>query len=221
VTRLAARPLVPLLLLAAFAPLLPLLAAGPGEGWEALRNSLVTAAAAVLVATPIGTAAGIGLRGRFPGRAAALALVALPWLLPPVLPGAALLLVAEATGIGAGRPGAALWHALLAAPLVAGIVADSLGRVEPALFRAAAAAGAPPDLAARRLLRPRLMPAMAAGAAIAFALSIGEGSVALLLGAGTLPVATLPGGVAAGSVLGPALVALVLAAAFWRPLRRS
>jgi len=98
-------------------------------------------------------------------------------------------------------------------------VLESLGRVGPALFRAAAAAGAPPGLAARRLLRPRLPPAMAAGAAAAFLLSMGESAAALLLGAGTLPEATLPGGVAAGSPLGPAIAALVLGAALYRSVK--
>ncbi|SHJ05740.1 molybdate transport system permease protein [Roseomonas rosea] len=205
-----------LVLLGLLVPLPAQLLAGGVEGGWPLRNSLLVALAATLLATLLGTAAGMGLRGRFAGRGLALALIALPLLLPPVIPGAAWLLAAERLGHGAGWPGLALWHALLAAPLVALIVRDALERVEPALFRAAAACGAPPELAARRLLRPRLLPAMAAGAALAFALSVGESSLALLLGAETLPAASLPGGAAAGTALVPLIVAGVLALALLR-----
>ena len=224
--------LAPLVLLALWAPLLALLpegalAGGGGSPAWALRNSLLVAAAASLAATALGTAAGIGLHRGFAGRGLAVALIALPWLLPPVVPGAALLLVAERSGHGAGRPGLVLWHVLLAAPLVAAIVRAALGRVDPALFRAAAACGAGPGLAARRLLRPRLLPAVAAGAALAFAVSVGESGLAVLLGAETLPAASLPGGMAGGeggdaamALLGLVLAACALVvAALLRPLR--
>lgn len=201
------RLLAPLVLLALLAPLLALLLDGAvgrqgGSPAWALRNSLVVAAAASLAATALGTAAGIGLRTGFAGRGAAVALIALPWLLPPVIPGAALLLVAENTGHGAGRPGLVLWHVLLAAPLVAATVRAALGRVDPALFRAAAACGAGPALAGRRLLRPRLLPAVASGAALAFAVSIGESGLAVLLGAETLPAGGLPAGMAGAAADG-------------------
>ncbi|MBP0443207.1 ABC transporter permease subunit [Roseomonas sp. SSH11] len=217
--RLPALGLLLLLLL----PLAALFLAGSTGEWAApLRNSLVTAAAASILATICGTAAGMGLRGGFLGRSVAIAIMVLPLLLPPPVPAAALLLLAEETGHGAGRPGAALWHAMLAAPLVALIVWTALGAVSPALFRAAAACGASPDMAARRLSRPRLLPAIAGGALLAFALSLGESSVAFLLGAETLGAASLPGGVAAGSAIAPLLVAGVLALALLRgPARRG
>jgi ABC-type spermidine/putrescine transport system permease subunit II len=189
-SRLAALLLLLLLLL----PLLVLAAmGGTGSGAEALRNGLLTALPAALVATLLGTAAGIGLQVRFPGRSLAVALIALPLLLPPAIPGAALLLLAEGTGFGAGRPGAVLWHALLGAPPVAAITWAALRRIDPALFRAAAACGVPPKLAVRHILRPRLGPAMLLGAALSFALSIGESTLAVMLGAGTLPTVVLSG----------------------------
>ncbi|MFC0387388.1 hypothetical protein [Muricoccus vinaceus] len=178
------------LLLALLAPLPALLlAGGTGEGTPLLPR-LLAAAVAALAATALGGAAGMGLHARFRGRGAAFALVALPLLLPPVLPGAALLLAGERTETG-GLPGTVLWHVLLGAPLVAGLVMAALGRIDPALFRAAQACGATPDLAARRILRPRLLPALAAGAALSFALSVGEGTVAAMLEAGA-PVTAAP-----------------------------
>ncbi|HEY8610915.1 MAG TPA: ABC transporter permease subunit [Roseomonas sp.] len=195
-------------LLALLAPLPLLFLAGGAGGWGGpLGNSLLTAAAAALGATLLGTAAGIGLWGGFAGRGLAVALIALPLLLPPVIPGAALLLIAGRMGHGAGWPALVLWHVLVAAPLVAVMIHAALGRANPVLYRAALACGATPALAARRLLRPRLLPAVAAGAGLAFALSMGESSLAILLRAETLPAVSLPGGVAAGSPLAALLVA--------------
>ncbi|WP_458093945.1 ABC transporter permease subunit [Roseomonas sp. WA12] len=230
------RRLAPFVLLAMLAPLLALLLdgamAGGGESaaW-ALRHSLLVAAPASLAATALGSAAGIGLRAGFLGRGLAVALIALPWLLPSVIPGAALLLVAERTGYGAGRPGLLLWHVLLAAPLVAAIVWAALERVDPALFRAAAACGAKPAQAAQLLLRPRVLRAMAAGAALAFAVSIGESGSAVLLGAETLPASALPSAIGGAAALGgdTAMASLCLLvaggalglAALLRPLRNA
>ena len=211
------RLLAALVLLALLVPLPAVFLAEAMTGGMAdpalpLRNSLLVAVAASLAATALGTAAGIGLRVSFAGRGLAVALIALPLLLPPVIPGAALLLLAERSGHGAGRPGLVLWHALLAAPLVAALVRAALGRVDPALFRTAGACGVGPALAARRLLRPRLLPAVGAGAALAFAISIGESGLAVLLGAGTLPVAALPNGVAGQAAeRGAAALAVLLA----------
>jgi len=196
-------------LLAALAPLPALLLAGEAGNWGAsLPASLLAAAAASVVATALGGAAGIGLGTRFPARRAALALIALPLLLPPVLPGAALLLVVAHSGLDLGLPATALWHALLGAPFVAALVWTALDRIDPALFRAAQACGAPPDVAARRILRPRLRHALILGAALSFALSLGESTVAAMLRAGTLPTAApllLP--LIFAAVLGIALLA--------------
>ncbi|MCR0982962.1 ABC transporter permease subunit [Roseomonas populi] len=207
------RPLSLLLILLLLAPLVGLLLArGAGQAVaEPLGNSLLVALAAAAVGAPLGAMAGAGLRGRFLGRGLALGLIAMPVLLPTVLPAAALLLVAERLGGEARLPGLALWHALLGAPLVAAIILAALDRVDPRLYRAAQACGAEPELAARRLLRPHFLRAMALGAALVFALSLGESAPAVLLGAQTLPTALLAGTVAP---LTPLLVAIVLAVAF-------
>lgn len=136
-------------------------------------GGLPAAATASLLATALGTAAGTGLRAGFPGRGVAAAITLLPWLLPPVIPAAALALLAGEEGI-APIAGVIVAEALLGAPVVALVVWLALGRADPALARAAAACGAPPGLAARRLLRPVLLRA-AGCAALAFALSAGSG----------------------------------------------
>ncbi|MBP0491369.1 hypothetical protein [Roseomonas indoligenes] len=197
-----------LLLLLLLAPLAGLLLAGRTEEGvgASLANSLLVAAAAAAFAAPLGAMAGAGLRGRFLGPV--LALVALPVLLPPVLPAAALLLMAERFGGVARLPGLALWHAVLGAPLVVAITFLALDRVDPRLSRVAQALGAEPEVAARRLLHPQFARAMALGAALVFALSLGESGPAVLLGAETLPVSVLAGAVP----LAPAIVAIVLGA---------
>ena len=172
----------------ALAPLLLLLLVGEAWGGPASPlGALLVGIAASLAATALGGAAGLGLRSRFSGRGAALALIALPPLLPPVLAGAALRLVAGETGLA--LPAAALWHALIAAPLVAALVIGTLDRIDPALLRAAWACGAPPDLVARTVERPRFRAALVTGAALSFALSLGESTVAALLDTGAPAVA--------------------------------
>ncbi|WP_338661439.1 hypothetical protein VQH23_14450 [Pararoseomonas sp. SCSIO 73927] len=204
------RPLALLSVALLLAPLAGLLlAGGAGEGTgAALLNSLLVALAAAAVAAPLGAMAGAGLRGRFLGRGPVLALVALPVLLPPVLPAAAVLLAVERLGEGTRLPGLALWHALLGAPMVAALTLAALDRVDPRLSRAAQACGAEPEAAARLLLRPHFRRATALGAALVLALSLGESGAAVLLRAETLPASVLAG----GPPLAPVLVALVLGA---------
>ncbi|MFH5925453.1 ABC transporter permease subunit [Roseomonas xinghualingensis] len=207
-----------LVLLALLAPLPTLLlAGGAADAGEALRNSLLTALPAALASTLLGTAAGIGLQARFLGRGLALALIGLPLLLPPAIPAAALMLAAEHSGHGAGLPGAVLWHMLLGAPLVTAIIWAALRRIDPALFRVAAACGVSPGLAVRRIVWPRLLPAMLLGAGLSFGLSMGESTLAVMSGTGTLPVAVLSGAGSVAAVIWPLLAAvgalvLVLAA---------
>jgi putative spermidine/putrescine transport system permease protein len=199
------------LLVLSLTPLLALVLAG---GAGPAGNGLLASAAAALIATLIGTAAGISLQAGFAGRGPVLAFILLPLLLPPVIPGAALLMGVGRLGLGESWPGLVLWHALRGAPVVALIVWAALGRIDPTLFRAAAACGAPPRLAARRIVRPRLVPAILLGGALTFALSAGEGSVAAMLGPE-----------AGGASLLPGLVALVVLAVIllsWaRPAVRS
>jgi putative spermidine/putrescine transport system permease protein len=204
---------------------LPLLWEGvPSAGtWlSALGNSLLIAAGAAALATVFGTPAALGFWSHFPGRVATAWIVAAPLLLPPVLLGTALLLASERTGLGGGHPGLLLCHALIGAPLVAGTALLGLWRIDPAQLRAAAACGAAPAFIFRRLVRPRLGQAVAAGAILAFAASIGETAVAGLLGARTLPIVALSGlGEADGALaalLLPVLVAMVLAplVGLWR-----
>ena len=177
-------------LAAALAPLLLLILVGEAWGGPASPlGALLVGIAAALLATSLGTAAGLGLRSRFGGRGVFLALIALPPLLPPVLAGAALRhLVAETV---LELPAAALWHALVAAPHVAALVIGALERIDPALHRAAWACGAAPDLVARTIERPRFRAAVAAGAALSLALSLGESTVAALLDTGA-PAVTAP-----------------------------
>lgn len=177
-------------LAASLAPLLLLLFIGEAWGGPvSVPGALLVAIAASLASTALGAGAGLGLRSRFSGRSAALALIALPPLLPPVLAGAALRLVAGETAFA--LPAAALWHTLLGAPLVAALVIGALERIDPALLRAAWACGAPPELVARTVERPRFRTALATGAALSFALSLGESTVAAMLDTGA-PAVTAP-----------------------------
>jgi putative spermidine/putrescine transport system permease protein len=162
------------------------------ERWVlATRNSLVVAAATMAVATMLGTAAALGLHlGRFRFRGLILALLTLPMVTPFIVTAAALFFAFSAIGIAGTLTGLVLGHTVVAVPFVVISVLASLATFDPNLLRAAASLGAPPLMALRRVLLPRIWPGIAAGAVFAFATSLDEFVITLFLagpGQFTLP----------------------------------
>jgi putative spermidine/putrescine transport system permease protein len=157
----------------------------------ATRNSLVVAAATTLVATPLGTAAAVGLHlGRFAGREVILALLTLPMVTPFIVTAAALFFAFSAIGLAGTLPGLVLGHTVVAVPFVVISVLASLAAFDDLLLRAAASLGATPGKAFRRVMLPRIWPGVAAGAVFAFATSLDEFVITLFLagpGQFTLP----------------------------------
>jgi putative spermidine/putrescine transport system permease protein len=158
---------------------------------EATRNSLVVGVATVLVATPLGTLAALGLAfGRVPGRALWLAVLATPMVAPVIVSAVAMYFGFARLGLAGTLPGLILAHAVLALPYVVVTVLAALQGFDPALLRAAASLGAPPALAFRRVVLPLVAPGIGAGAIFAFATSFDELVVALFMagpGQFTLP----------------------------------
>ncbi|WP_372915531.1 molybdate ABC transporter permease subunit [Sandarakinorhabdus sp.] len=166
----------------------------------ALRLSLVLAAATVALLLPIGLWLGHWLAvTRWRGRPLAEALLILPLLLPPTVVGLALLV-----GIGPGSVIGRGWAALTGGQLVfsfAGILAASVLvnlplMVQPAqrafeavgddLRGAAASCGLSPLRAFAKVELPLAWPGLATGAVLAFAHTLGEFGVVLMVG-GAIP----------------------------------
>lgn len=162
------------------------------ERWVlATRNSLIVATATMVVATALGTAAAIGLHlGNFRARGLLVALLTLPMVTPFIVTAAALFFAFSAIGLAGTLPGLVLGHTVVAVPFVLITVLASLSTFDATLLRAAASLGAPPWLALRRVMLPRIWPGIAAGAVFAFATSLDEFVITLFLagpGQFTLP----------------------------------
>jgi putative spermidine/putrescine transport system permease protein len=158
----------------------------------ALWNSLVVAAGASAVATALGTLAAFGLwrAGAFPGRALVMSVLLVPLAVPVIVVAVALLLAFGPLGLTDSFAGLIVAHAALGAPFVVVTVLASLAAFDPAQLRAAAACGAGPVTAFRRVALPQIAPGVAAGAVFAFATSLDEVVVALFItgpGQRTLP----------------------------------
>src|SRR5215212_7446312 len=154
-----------------------------GRWLTALRNSLVIGTLATLVATPLGALAAFGLAlADFPGRRFANALILSPIIVPVVIYAVGLYFVFSPLGLTATFTGLVLAHAALGAPFVVVTVGASLANFDWQLLRAAASLGAGPVISARRVLLPLIAPGIAFGALLAFATSLEEVIVVLIVG---------------------------------------
>ncbi|MXP62524.1 ABC transporter permease [Roseomonas sp. M0104] len=148
----------------------------------ALWNSLRIGTGAALLAGTLGTLAAFGLwRARFPGRMLVLAVAMAPMVVPAIVVAVALLLAFGPLGLSNSFTGLVLAHATLGAPFVVVTVLAALEQFDPVQLRAAAACGASPVRAFRRICLPQILPGVAAGALFAFATSLDEVTVTLFL----------------------------------------
>ena len=149
---------------------------------NALRNSLIIAPAATVVATALGTLAAVGLsRGEFRGKALVMAVLISPMVAPVVIVAVGLYFCFSQLGLINSYLGLVLAHAALGAPFVVVTVNATLQGYDHNLSRAAASLGAPPLLSFRKVMLPLIAPGVASGALFAFATSFDEVVVTLFL----------------------------------------
>jgi spermidine/putrescine transport system permease protein len=154
---------------------------------SALRQSLLLAALAMLIAVPLGTALALGLqRWRGPAAGPVNVLMLLPLVTPELVfaVGMFLLFTTAFSFIGLGTPAQVIGHVTFSVSFVVLIVRGRLATIGPDVEEAAADLGAPPHEIVRRILLPLLAPAMAASLLIVFALSIDDFVVAQYLASG-------------------------------------
>ncbi|WP_034269616.1 molybdate ABC transporter permease subunit [Actinospica robiniae] len=159
-----------------------------GDTWTALRLSLECATAATGVSLLFGIPlAWLLVRTDLPGRGLARALVMVPLVLPPVVGGMALLLVfgrAGILGIYLDRwfgvslpfttPGVIMAETFVAMPFLVVSVETALRTLDPDIEEAAATSGASTWQIFRHITLPNLLPAIGAGAVLAWARALGE-----------------------------------------------
>lgn len=147
-----------------------------------VRNSAVVGAAATLVATVLGTAAALGLAGLgVLTRKLANGLLLLPLVVPLVITGSSLYALFAPLGLTSSLLGLMLAHAVIGAPYVVITVSATLDGFDRTLLRAGLGLGARPVTAFRRITLPLIMPGVMSGAIFAFAASLDEVVVTLLL----------------------------------------
>ncbi|WP_405583193.1 ABC transporter permease [Streptomyces sp. NBC_01092] len=195
-----------------------------GEALQALTTSLVTAAAASLLALAAGTWAALaaaGLKRRC--RRVMDALFVLPVAVPSVVVGLAILVAFSKPPflLNGTREIVILAHTVLVTAFAYQSVSAALARLDPAYEQAAASLGARPAYVLWRVRLPLLLPSLTAAAGLCFALSMGELSATMMLYPPDwtpLPVliyaATDRGALFAGSALAVVLMTATLLALF-------
>ncbi|MEU2545383.1 ABC transporter permease subunit [Streptomyces roseolus] len=159
-------------------------AAVRGESLQALTTSLVTAAAASLLALTLGTWAALtaaSLRGR--GRRLLDALFVLPLAVPSVVVGLAVLVAFSRPPLllNGTRWIVILAHTVLVTAFAHQSVSAAIRRLDPMYEQAAAGLGARPSYVLFRVKLPLLLPSLSAAAGLCFALSMGELSATMML----------------------------------------
>ena len=170
----------------------------------ALVQSVKLALLTMAVATPIGVALAIGL-ARWRGRLARAsnALMLFPLITPEIVMGVALFFVfSDLYGVSLGTPAQFLGHVTFTISFVVVIVRGRLFAIGRQYEEAAMDLGASPWEAMRRVLLPMLKPAIFAGFAIAFALSIDDFVISQFLSEGASSV-TIPVRLYSGARLAP------------------
>ena len=170
------------------------------QPWTAVRNSLLFGIASLLVALPMGVTVAVLTTRKYRGRKLVDAVTMAPLAVSGIIIGLGLLRgLVFGVEVGGYRiiVGGALAiiaaHAVAGYPFVIRTVAPGLERLDPRLLESARSLGASRARALVDIELPLVWPGVVAGAAFAFAISIGEFSSTVILASGageyTMPVA--------------------------------
>ncbi|WP_241692685.1 ABC transporter permease [Haloarcula salina] len=168
--------------------------------WDAVRNSLLFGVASLAVALPMGVVVAVLTTRDYRGRKLVDAAAMAPLAVSGIVVGLGLLrglvfgVEVGGTRLAVGGAVAIVAaHAVAGYPFVVRTVAPGLDGVDRTLVESARALGAPRVRALVDVELPLVWPAVVAGAAFAFAISIGEFSATVVLASGTsqftMPVA--------------------------------
>ncbi len=160
--------------------------------WSALRNSLIIGVSATVVSTMLGTLAALALY-RYKSRLQNVhyGLIYSPLIIPDILMGIGLLLFFISLNIQLGLFTVFVAHTTFCMSYVTMVVLARLQNFDYAVIEAAQDLGANAWVVFRRVLMPMLAPGIAAGALLAFTLSIDDFVITFFVagkGAVTLPI---------------------------------
>jgi sulfate transport system permease protein len=191
------------------------------QAFAAMRFTVLVSLVVVAVNIVTGTLiAWVLVRDEFPGKRFVNALIDLPFALPTIVAGLVLLALYGPKGpapfdIGFTRAAVALALLFVTLPFVVRSVQPVLIELDQEMEEAATSLGARPRTVFARIVLPNLVPAIAAGAGLAFARALGEfGSVVLI--SGNIPFKTevasvfLFGQIESDNTTGAAAVSVVL-----------
>jgi len=159
---------------------------------RALRNTLIVSVASTAVATVAGTGLALGLHfGRPRGGTLLWRTFSLPILAPDILQGVALLSLFARVALPLGLTSIILAHISFQVSFVAILVRSRLAALPPGVVDASRDLGAGTGATLRRVVLPLAAPGIAAGALVAFTLSVDDFLITWFTagaGASTLPV---------------------------------
>ena len=175
---------------------------GNSDWQRALKNSLIIAPIATVIAVALGTRAAIGLsQSHVPGKRAIMAILISPMIVPLIISATGMFFFYSAMGnwlednLGLGQNFVGyikviLAHAVLGIPFVIITVTATLVGFDRSLTRAAANMGADPVTTFFRVQMPLILPGVISGGLFAFITSFDEVVVVLFVGSAaqkTLP----------------------------------
>ena len=148
----------------------------------AAKNSLIIAFFATIGSTILGTVAALGLSSRhMPYKAAIMALLISPMIVPLIISGTAIFFFMAKVGLSATHTGIILAHIILGTPFVVITVTATLSGFDYSVTRAAASLGSNPVNTFMKITLPLILPGVISGALFAFVTSFDEVVVVLFL----------------------------------------
>jgi spermidine/putrescine transport system permease protein len=145
---------------------------GEGDVWLAALRSIVLGVVTALGSTLLGTLAAVGLtRYRFPGRALLAAFVPFPVIVPWMILGIAILLLFAILGVQRSAASLLAGHLVTTLPYVIIVVSARLEGLDPSVEEAARSLGAGRWRTLALITAPLALPAIVAGALMAFMVS--------------------------------------------------
>ncbi len=149
---------------------------------HAVRNSIIIASSATLLATTLGTIAALGLsRAEMPLRKTVMSILIAPMIVPIIIAAAAMYFFYSQLDLAQTYAGIILAHTALGTPFVVITVTATLSGFDRSLVRAAQSLGAGPAFTFFKVVLPLILPGVISGALFAFITSFDEVVVVLFL----------------------------------------
>jgi putative spermidine/putrescine transport system permease protein len=148
----------------------------------AAKNSIIIAFFATIGSTILGTVAALGLSSRYmPYKAAFMAVLISPMIVPLIISGTAIFFFMAKVGLAATFTGIILAHIILGTPFVVITVTATLTGFDHSVTRAAASLGSNPVNTFMKVMLPLILPGVISGALFAFVTSFDEVVVVMFL----------------------------------------